>query len=201
MLQHAQHRLDQEEGKKMSSAAHIPAEQVIPYVFDLFESTCIKQFESINQIITRTEEPGTDPHTLSAHISAGNEDLKTTLLLSVPHSLLLKTLPAMQGIASIDDEIVEDWLLELCNRLQGRLKNKLLDHDCVLKMGLPKRCSEEPKNLLERLGGKCICDRFELAGEILEAYLVVELLNPKMMLSPYEDEDEDWFSEGELEHL
>lgn len=181
----------------------IKPDDVVPYVLSLFETSCIKQFESINRKITRIETPGLlSGERRAAFISSGNEDMKVSLLLCMSKSTLKNTMPSMGDLApNLGEELLQDWLHELCNRLLGRLKNKLLDHNCSLRMGLPQACPEHYLGVLQNEPGQKICEYYELDGEVIECHLCVNQLNPDMVMEQYEDEDEDWFDESELQHL
>lgn len=187
----------------MNTEQLIKPNDVVPYVLSLFETTCIKQFESIDRKITRVDAPEhTDSDRRAASIHCGNEDLKITLVLCLPKTTLANTLPRMGDIAPyLGEELLQDWLHELCNRVLGRLKNKLLDHNCVLRMGLPLACPENYLGAIQNEPGKKICEYFELDGDVIECHLCVNMLNPAMVMDQYEDEDEDWFDESELQHL
>ncbi len=181
----------------------IKQDDVVPYVLSLFETTCIKQFESINRKITRVEAPGVmTGERRAAFISCANEDMKVGLLLCMSERALINTMPSMGDLApDLCEEMLQDWLHEQCNRLMGRLKNKLLDHQCSLRMGLPQPCPKDYMGVMQQQQGEKICEYYELDGEVIECHLCVHRLNPQMVLEQYEDEDEDWFDESELQHL
>lgn len=188
----------------MNVQQRLRSSEIVPYVFDLFETTCVKQFQSIDREITRVNSKAQDTGELcSAHISATNEDMMTTLLLRIPRQTLINTLPRMGDMAPyLGEELLLDWHQELCNRLLGRLKNKLLDHECLLRMGLPPHvCPKDYLDTWQQQPGKKICYAFELEGAVIECHLCVNLLNPDLVMSLYEDEDEDWFDESELQNL
>ena len=179
----------------------IAREHVVPYIFELFESGCFKQFQSVNHQIKRVEEPSHRVDAPAAYIDAGSSDLIATLQLRIPKEALKQTYPVVADILPVDDYLLEDWLFELANRLLGRLKNKLLSHDCVLKMGLPRTTFNKDVDRLFQTDGQHQYLYFELCNEVIECHLSVNIINPTMSLVEYEDEDEDWFDESELEHL
>ncbi len=185
----------------MTVGDRIPFEEVIPYLRSLFETACGKEFESIHSAFIEVQECHLQPTDPSVYISAGNDHLKITLLMRVPHAILHNTLPAMEVYAAMEDEILEDWLLEMSNRLLCRIKNKLLDHDCNLKMGLPKATNVKIRALFDAQT-TALCSRyFMLDSKVLESHLRVDILEPDFTLSRFEDEDEEWFPESELQHL
>jgi len=121
------------------------------------------------------------------------------LCLNVPRSLLAETMP-FEGDRG-DDSLLVDWVLELSNRFLGRLKNKLVDHGCSLKMGLPKFCIDTvvQRSLKDKFTQ---ADRyFEINKKVMECHLFLDVSSTANQLTEYEDEDEDWFEESELEHL
>lgn len=179
----------------------LKSDEIIPHVIGLFESAGIKQFESLDKSVEIVRTAGSDSDILKTYIDIGSTDIKVSLLLRVPRSVLIKTIPGVP-VGSETDEMLEDWVMELANRLMGRLKNKLLSHNCVLQMGLPKSyASLDVEALFELDEGKKLDFFFDMQGEIIECYLSVNLLDSKMEMDLYEDEDEDWFDESELEDL
>jgi len=167
-------------------------------IIELFDSTCIKQFERLGCDITKVASQGESGGVLRAYIEAFSEDVKVMLCLSVPRQLLIETMP---GDGDGDESMLVDWVLELSNRFLGRLKNKLVGHGCYLKMGLPKFC-------IDAVVQQSLQDKYTQAGryfevnnKIMECCLYLDVSNKAESLSEYEDEDEDWFEESELEHL
>jgi len=165
----------------------------------LFDSTCIKQFESLGCDIAMVRTQSHSEDFLRAYIEAVSEDVSVMLCLNVPRLLLVETMP-FDG-ASDDDSLLVDWVLELSNRFLGRLKNKLVDHGCSLKMGLPVFCVDTAmqRSLKDKFTQ---ADRyFEINNKVMECHLFIDVSGAADPLSEYEDEDEDWFEESELEHL
>jgi hypothetical protein len=172
---------------------------IVPRIIELFDSTCIKQFESLGCDIAKVELQGNCEDVLRAYIDASSENVSVMLCLNVPRALLLETMP-FKGKDGYDSLLI-DWVLELSNRFLGRLKNKLVDHGCDLKMGLPIFCadSEIQSSLQDKFTQ---ADRyFEVNNKTMECCLFLDVKNDADQLSEYEDEDEDWFEESELEHL
>jgi len=168
-------------------------------IIELFDSTCIKQFESLGCDIVMVGSQNDSEGVLRAYIEAFSEDVTVMLCLNVPKQLLIETMPfdSVNG----DDSLLVDWILELSNRFLGRLKNKLVDHGCDLKMGLPKFCIDTV--VQQSLQGKFTqAGRyFEINNKTMECCLFLDVSDEAGQLSEYEDEDEDWFEESELEHL
>ncbi|MFT7184925.1 MAG: hypothetical protein ACI84K_000292 [Pseudohongiellaceae bacterium] len=168
-------------------------------IIELFDSTCIKQFESLGCDIAKVESQGHSEDVLRAYIDASSENMKVMLCLNVPRQLLLDTMPFDDGGG--DDSLQVDWLLELSNRFLGRLKNKLVDHGCELKMGLPKFCVDTAMQASLKDKFTQASRYFEVNNKIMECCLFLDISSGAEQLSEYEDEDEDWFEESELEHL
>lgn len=185
----------------MNNAEILHNNEIIPHIIGLFESAGIKQFESMNEEVELIGKPGKDSDVLKSYIDVTSDDLKVALSLSVPRSVLKKTIPGVPQGTNITDAMQEDWILELANRLLGRLKNKLLSHSCILHMGIPKSSQREDVDKLFDDGGQKESFFFDMNGEVVECYLSLNIYNENMEMDLYEDEDEDWFSESELEDL
>ncbi|MFT5717549.1 MAG: hypothetical protein ACJAWS_000024 [Oleiphilaceae bacterium] len=168
-------------------------------IIELFDSTCIKQFESLGCNIAKVERQGDCEDVFRAYIDASSENVSVMLCLNVPRQLLKETMPFKDH--GDDDSFLVDWVLELSNRFLGRLKNKLVDHGCDLKMGLPKFCIDA-KTQDSLKGMFTQADRyFEVNNKTMECCLFLDVSSGAGQLFEYEDEDEDWFEESELEHL
>lgn len=192
--------------------------QVVPRILELLDTTCAKQIESLGCYIKSVDEDLSDIVSLddfvSVSIKAQSEDLSLHFYLSVPGAFLRETMPVIDAQNSDIVQFQEDWCMELANRFLGRLKNKLISHRCVLMMGLPKLYAEGELSMeLESVRANAEHNFFErlfkvdsyLLGPVhnlpIVARLMIDLANPDLVLSDYEDEDEDWFDESELEHL
>ncbi|KZY30052.1 MULTISPECIES: hypothetical protein [unclassified Oleiphilus] len=99
--------------------------------------------------------------------------------------------------------------MELANRFLGDLKNQLLLHHCILRMGLPKLCQDE---LLEldapvdyEVHERLFLVDSHLLAQIHDLPIVCRLLikqtNKEMIFAEVSEglEEEDWFEESELE--
>jgi len=168
-------------------------------IIELFDSACIKQFESLGCDIARVETQGHSDGFLRAYIEAVSDNVSVMLCLNVPRRLLVETMP-FDG-AGEDDSLLVDWVLELSNRFLGRLKNKLVDHGCSLKMGLPEFCIDTSVQLSLKEKFTQADRYFEINNKIMECCLFLDVSSAAGQLSEYEDEDEDWFAESELENL
>ncbi|BCD98728.1 hypothetical protein [Marinagarivorans cellulosilyticus] len=112
--------------------------QAIELIRTLFEQSCTELFESMHCNV----EPAAcndveSAYIPAAYIDAGADDFELLLTLRLPLAALTMTYPIQDQIVSIDESELEDWILELSNRLLGLLKAKLMSRDCRLNTGLP----------------------------------------------------------------
>jgi len=179
---------------------------VVQHIVELFDATCISQFESMGCTVKRVDKPSSWGGFLTAHIAAVSEDLNLKLILNAPSPLLAQTMPSGEGYSVADPELQRDWLLELANRFVGRLKNKLVDHGCVLKMGIPGMLGsdEQRYKYAQNISQDKIVRCFEVAGDIasdvLECRLYIDVVNESLTILEHV-EDDDQIQEGVLESL
>lgn len=140
---------------------------------------------------------------ICSSISCFSDDIAMTLTIAVDKGFLVNTIPMIGGQRLDTLSFQKDWCLELANRFLGRLKNKLLSHNCTLSMGLPVLIDVSEYRKLAPHSD--ISRFFEIDGlgqeHQIRCILSVNMLNDEMVLDDYEDEDEDWFEESELDHL
>jgi hypothetical protein len=188
---------------------------VVERVVELFDSTCHKQFESMGCEIFPL--PQYDASLASQHesepvcatIECVSEDLVIRLIVQASKGFLIKTMPLIGGQRIELRSFQEDWCLEIANRFLGRLKNKLVSHGCSLQMGLPSLCADVKQTQLQHQLNLSAKRMFQVTNgpvsgpdiEMVECTLFVELKCPDLRIEDYEDEDEDWFDESELQHL
>tara|TARA_R110001592_G_scaffold363208_1_gene681372 strand:+ start:3617 stop:4168 length:552 start_codon:yes stop_codon:yes gene_type:complete len=180
---------------------------VFERVIELFDSTCDKQFESmqcdIHSLDSASFELNDD--SVCADINCYSDDLRLDFSIIASKGFLMKTNPLIESFDLGSISFQKDWCLELANRFLGRLKNKLLDHGCSLKMGLPVliECSSDQEGVsTEDNSVSRVFQTENNAGcHQVKCTLKVQQLNPQLELLDYEDEDEDWFDESELQHL
>ena len=107
-------------------------------ICQLFEESCIELFESMQCQTERIAEHdllGADAPI--AFIDAGTDDFEVLLTLRLPFPALTMTYPVQDQILNIDEKELEDWILEMANRLLGLLKVKLMNRNCKVNTGLP----------------------------------------------------------------
>lgn len=176
-------------------------------IIDLFDSTCIKQFESMHCDIRPLGDTDFKPEddSICTSIECQSSDIQLRLTISATKGFLLNTLPIIGGQKLDSVSFQKDWCLELANRFLGRLKNKLLSHGCSLNMGLPVLfdCHSEQNDLnaAESLALRVFQIKDLEESGLIQCSLSACILNDNMVLDDYEDEDEDWFDESELLHL
>ena len=189
--------------------------EVVERVVELFDSTCIKQFESMSCDIYPLQQDDAslrsrqDLETVCAVIDCASEDLTIRLLVQATKGFLLKTMPLVGGQRIELQSFQEDWCLEIANRFLGRLKNKLVSHACYVRMGLPSLCRDAQLETLQNQMDAGASRVFHIKGgpdtganvEIIECTLFIDLKRADLQIDDYEDEDEDWFDESELQHL
>lgn len=179
--------------------------EVVARVIELFDSTCVKQFESMRCAIhpLNALDVKSIDSSVCASIRCHSDDIALVLLVSADKRFLANTIPMVGGVRLETASFQNDWCLELANRFLGRLKNKLLSHGCSLKMGLPtlNSLSAQVELITESTVSRCFQIEGEQEGGQIQCALSVTLLNNDMALDDYEDEDEDWFEESELDHL
>lgn len=113
-------------------------DEAITLICQLFEESCIELFESMQCQTERIAEHdllGADAPI--AFIDAGSDDFEVLLTLRLPFPALTMTYPVQEQILNIDEKELEDWILEMANRLLGLLKVKLTARHCMVKTGLP----------------------------------------------------------------
>lgn len=184
-------------------------------IVELFDSTCIKQFESMNCDIYPLNQSDLgvssrqDLEPVCAVIDCDSEDLTIRLLVQATKGFLVKTMPLIGGQRIELVSFQEDWCLEIANRFLGRLKNKLVSHGCYARMGLPAICRDAQHETLQNQLDARASRVFHIQNgpvsgadvEIIECTLFVNLKRAELQIDDYEDEDEDWFDESELQHL
>ena len=180
---------------------------VVGRIIELFDSTCSKQFESMSCDIHLLDIADFQhrKNLVCSLIECQSDDVQLALVISATRGFLDNTMPVIDEQQLSIAEGQSDWCLELANRFLGRLKNKLLSHGCSLNMGLPKliECGSESKAMPSSDSKVTRVFQINSSDEesLICCYLRISLLSDKVALDDYEDEDEDWFDESELQHL
>lgn len=113
-------------------------DEAVTLICQLFEESCIELFESMQcqtERVSTQELLGADAPI--AFIDAGSDDFEVLLTLRLPFPALTMTYPVQEHILNIDEKELEDWILEMANRLLGHFKVKMTVRNCQVKTGLP----------------------------------------------------------------
>lgn len=113
-------------------------DEAIELICQLFEESCVELFESMQchtQRIGAHDLLGADAPI--AFIDAGSDDFEVLLTLRLPFPALTMTYPVQDHILSVDEKELEDWILEMSNRLLGLFKVSLMARGCNVNTGLP----------------------------------------------------------------
>jgi len=180
------------------------AKDVVNQIECLFEAACLGLFGSLNCTVSRVYpdvyelENGMHDAPIAC-IDAGSSDVELITGLQIPMSVLALTYPVQGEITGVNEERLEDWISELSNQLIGRLKSKLIAHNCQVSLGLPTTYfGTEIDNLLV---GEC--DKksmyFDLDGEVCACHISIETFSDDLLFSHEVDENIDVLAEGEIE--
>jgi hypothetical protein len=134
-----------------------------------------------------------------ACIDAGSKDLELIICLQFPVSVLALTYPVQEDITGVDEERLEDWISELSNQLVGRIKNKLLLHNCQVDLGLPTSYFGSDVSHLLSKNGEIMSLYFDVDGETCGFHVSIEVFEDDMLFSLEEYDDNESLDEGELE--
>lgn len=149
--------------------------KVIKCVHDLFENVCLELFNSLNCDVTSCDYFEIDiKHTPIAKIDAGSDEIALVVGLQLPMSVLALTYPVKKSIPLFSDVDLEDWISELSNRLIGRLKNKLLAHNCVLGVGLPTSFFNSKLTDVLLTSNEIKSYYFDIDGEKCACHIILE---------------------------
>ena len=89
--------------------------------------------------------------------------------------------------------------IELSNQLLGRLKNKLIEHDCYVNLGLPTSYFGADINELLSENSEQASYYFDVDGEICGCSISVEVFDDAMSFSLDTNPEMHLQEEGELE--
>tara|TARA_R110002073_G_scaffold132_3_gene1677 strand:- start:13093 stop:13635 length:543 start_codon:yes stop_codon:yes gene_type:complete len=134
-----------------------------------------------------------------ACIDAGSEDVEFMIGLQLPLQVLALTYPVAEGITTVEEDRLEDWVSELSNQLIGRLKAKLIEHDCFVQLGLPQSYFGAKVDELLSQNSDQADYYFDIDGEICGCSISIEIFDEAMSFSIEKNEDIDIQEEGELE--
>ena len=175
--------------------------EVIQTIQCLFLECCKKLFESLDcktRITTscRAEDLENSP---IACIDGGSEDIEFMIALQLPLEVLALTYPIAEGITTIEENRLEDWIAELSNQLIGRLKAKLIEHDCFVDIGLPISYFGADVEELLAQNSTLVHYYFDIDGQICGCSISIEVFHEAMSFSIEKNSNIDLQEDGELE--
>ena len=174
--------------------------EVTECIQGLFLECCKGLFESLD-----CETQLTTDHTVDlsespiACIDGGSEDIEFMVALQLPLTVLALTYPVAEGITRVEEDRLEDWISELSNQLIGRLKAKLIEHDCFINIGLPQSYFGADVHELLSQNSEEVDYFFDLDGEVCGCSISIEVFDEAMSFSVEKNQDIDTQEEGELE--
>lgn len=173
---------------------------VVQCVQDIFEDSCIGLLASLSNLTTKLECDRNDLIDVPiACIDAGSTDIELIICLQFPVSVLALTYPVQADITGVDEERLEDWISELSNQLIGRVKNKLLTHNCLIDLGLPTSYFGSDVSHLLSDKGEIKSVYFDVDGETCAFHISIEVFDENLVFVLEEKVDEDSLDDGELE--
>lgn len=169
---------------------------------ELFAESCAGLFESLDCEIAHCslveDEIQGAPTSV---IDAGSEDIELNLIIRMPYSVLAMTYPVMdQDINAVSEEQLDDWLSELANLLMGRIKARLMKHQCQVMLGLPISYFGDEIDVTKINQGFDRLDfPFEVDHELCECLLDIQIFNDDIVFTHAEDTEADVLEEGDIE--
>jgi len=174
--------------------------EVVQCIQELFFNSCKNLLESFGCAVEQTES---DPDRLDgapiACIDAGSPDIEFKVALQLPSEVLALTYPVGEGITSIPEDRFEDWVSELSNQLMGRLKNKLLEHECFVDLGLPTSYFGADVEELLSENSELVGYYFDVDGEVCGCSISIEVFDEALTFALEVSEASNIQDEGELE--
>ncbi|MFV1872889.1 MAG: hypothetical protein ACMZ64_06180 [Oleiphilus sp.] len=134
-----------------------------------------------------------------ACIDGGSDDIEFMIALQLPLKVLALSYPVAEVITEVEDNRLEDWISELSNQLIGRLKAKLIEHDCYINIGLPQSYYGADVDALLDQNSQQADYYFDVDGEIGGCSISIEVFEEGMSFSIEPNQDIDIQEEGELE--
>jgi len=174
--------------------------EVIQCIQNLFFQSCKDLFENLDcEVGLAVDKPERLENCPIAYIDGGSSDIEFKIALELPEPVLALTYPVGEGITSIEEDRLEDWISELSNQLIGRLKTKLIAHECFISIGLPATFfGANVDNLLSE-NSTLASYYFAIDGEVCGCSISVEVYDDAMSFSLEANSHEEDQNEGELE--
>jgi hypothetical protein len=173
---------------------------VVQCVQGVFLDSCTTLLTGLNGAATEIDSDRGDLLDVPiARIDAGSNDIELIICLQFPVSVLALTYPIQEDITGVDEERLEDWISELSNQLVGKVKNKLLSHNCLIALGLPtSHFGSGVQHLLSK-NGEVKSLYFDVDGETCAFHISVEVFEDDMVFSLEEHEGTESVDDGEME--
>ena len=178
-------------------------QDVIHQIQCMFEEACAQLFESLNCQVTELESSaavviGADVPI--ACVDAGSDEIEFLIAMQLPLSVLTMTYPVLgEGITLIKEDRLEDWISELSNQLVGRLKRKLISHDCSVVLGLPTTYFGADLDVLLQDNSERLTYFFGIDGEVCACTIALEVFNDATNYTIEANSHEGEQNEGDLE--
>lgn len=174
--------------------------EVAQCIQSLFLECCKGLFESLDcdTSLTTNRHANLDECPIAC-IDGGSEDIEFMVALQLPLPVLALTYPVAEGITQVEEDRLEDWISELSNQLIGRLKAKLIEHDCFVNIGLPQSYFGADVHELLAQNSEEVDYYFDLDGEVCGCSISIEVFDDAMSFSIEKNQDIDMQEEGELE--
>jgi len=134
-----------------------------------------------------------------ASIDAGSQDVELIICLQLTPNTLARTYPVPDIAMPSDSKRVEDWQSELSNQLIGRLKSKLIAHNCTLSLGLPITYYNTGKDDLFPENSSKMSLFFNLDEETCACFISIETFSEIVTFSFDKIEDADISEPGAID--
>ena len=174
-------------------------DKAIDLIRTLFEESCVELFESMQCNVQPAAFDGVrTAYIPAAYIDAGADDFELLLTLRLPLESLTMTYPIQDEIITIDESALEDWALEVSNRLLGLLKGKLTSRDCSINTGLPSHdFGEDTTQSINQ------CEYapffYKLDEEAVEMGITIETFKDTIAIADNAKEDDSNTQAGDLD--
>lgn len=174
--------------------------EVVQCIQSLYLECCKNLFQSLDckTKLTSGKNINLDESPIAC-IDAGSEDIEFMIALQLPLQVLALTYPVAEGITTVEENRLEDWISELSNQLIGRLKAKLIEHDCYVRIGLPQSYFGANVDELLSQNSEHADYYFDVDGEICGCSISIEVFDEAMSFSIEKNQNIDMQEEGELE--
>lgn len=173
--------------------------EVVQCIQSLFLECCKGLFQSLDckTKLTSSHEVKFDESPIAC-IDAGSDDIEFMIALQLPLQVLALTYPVAEGITTVEENRLEDWISELSNQLIGRLKAKLIEHDCYVRIGLPQSYFGADVDELLSQNSEQADFYFDIDGEVCVCSISIEVYDEALTFS-IEKTNINIQEEGELE--